>query len=114
MALTGNCTFTTYAVNEEGQTVGTNTDYTDIYLCITQISNFNNWLGDDEGNPTKDVIVHFQFAGYESESARNSDKEDYLFWDQIQLDNPDLSSSIYTQIYNQLKQKEGFTNLIDG
>lgn len=114
MALIGNCTFTTYEVNDAGQTIGTDTDYTDVYLCITQISNFNNWYGNEEGNPTKDVIVHFQFAGYESENARNADKEDYLFWDQIQLDNPDLTTSLYEQMYEQLKQRQGLTNLIDG
>lgn len=114
MALIGNCTHTTFSVNEEGETIGNDTDYTDVYLCITQISNFNNWHNDEEGNPTKDVIVHFQFAGYESEDARNADKEDYLFWDQIQLDNPDLTNSLYEQMYEQLKQRQGFTNLIDG
>jgi len=133
MALTGNCTYTTYSNHETETTTETitNTDgttetietpvmveeitnYDNIYMCVTQISNFNNWYGDQEGNPAKDIVVHFQYAVYESEVARNADKEDYLFWNQIQLDNPDLSSSIYTQIYNQLKQKEGFTNLIDG
>ena len=133
MALIGNCINTVYTAHEtettseiitlpNGETetietpvmVGESTNYDNIYLCVTQISNFNNWYGDQEGNPTKDIVVHFQYAVYESEVARDADKEDYLFWNQTQLDNPDLDSSLYSQIYNQLKEKEGFTNLIDG
>lgn len=132
MALTGNCTNTVYTPHEtetnsetitlpNGETetietpvmVGESTNYDNVYMCVTQISNFNNWYGDQEGNPTKDIVVHFQYAAYESEVARDADKEDYLFWNQTQLDNPDLDSSLYSQIYNQLKAKEGFTNLID-
>lgn len=133
MALIGNCTNTVYTAHETETTseiitlpngdtetietpvmIGESTNYDNIYMCVTQISNFNNWYGDQEGNPTKDIVVHFQYAAYESEVARDADKEDYLFWNQTQLDNPDLNSSLYTQMYNQLKAKEGFTNLIDG
>lgn len=135
MALTGNCSWTTYSQHatettsetitypddhpdstlagttetvDYPVTVATTTDYTGVYLCVTQVDNINHWTPTDSA---KHIIFHY--AAYSSASARNADATDYLFAGNEVLEDYNLDNGVYAQIYAQLKAKEGFTNLID-
>ena len=134
MALIGNCSNTTYTDHEtdtETTTVtlpdGTatssevpvqvanTTDYTGVYLCITQIDNFSNWYAsEDESEETqKDVAFIVYYSVYANERTRDLDKYDSLFDGNFVLQNYDHTANLYSQAYTQIKQIEGLTNLTD-
>lgn len=133
MALTGNCSHTTYTdhptetvtstiTNSDGTTyevtnpalVETTTDYTNIYLCIKQLDHYNYYEVDDEGNYHKFNVIHFRYAGYTDKATRDADQEDFLFSDVANLQDYDYDGNLYSQIYTQIKTFEGKTNLTDG
>jgi len=125
MALTGNCTHTVYTNHETDTTtetitfpngeietvempvvIATPTDYTDVYLCITQVENFNFF-----SSSTKQVLYHY--AAYTDVESRNADQLDFLFSGNGVLENYDHDANLYSQIYNDIKTIEGLTNLTD-
>ena len=133
MALTGNCTLKTYTEHESDTTtitetkpdgstkevttptiIETTTNHENIYLSIKQLDNYHFYALDSENNWHKHTIIHFRFCGYKDQKTRNIDQENYLFSEVENLENYNHDNNLYEQIYNQIKQKEGFTNLIDG
>ena len=125
MALIGNCTNTTYASHktktevitfelEDGTTgsetvpltVSTSKNYTNVYLCIKQVEFFVIVEGGE-----KFTNIHYQYAAYSDLETRNSDQEDFLFWNTLQLQNHDHAKNLYSQIYTEIKLFEGLTNL---
>ena len=128
MALTGNCTHKTFASHETETTtetitlpdgtsekvtyplqVATTTSYENIYLCIKQVEFFHFYNGSD-----KTTNVFYQYAVYQDASTRNADQEDFLFWNNSQLQNHSHDANLFESIYNEIKTLEGLTNLIDG
>lgn len=127
MALVGNCsniTYTNHKTKTKTETI-TNSDgtietyktpvqipkvtnYTDVYLCIKQVEFFNSFNGIE-----KILNVVFQYAAYADVKTRNTDQENYLFWNNSQLQNHDHKENLYSSIYNQIKLIEGLTNLTD-
>tara|TARA_R110001606_G_C15184498_1_gene629759 strand:- start:48 stop:434 length:387 start_codon:yes stop_codon:yes gene_type:complete len=128
MALTGNCftirysnhateTTTETVEHSDGTIIEVQTPvqieeietYSDVYLVVTQIENFNYWSS--EGS-TKSFLCFY--AAYESQEARDNDIDDYLFRENLNISNVNLSDGLYPQVYNLLKQFKGLTDLIDG
>ncbi len=126
MALIGNCTHTVYTVHEtetitetvtqpDGTTetversvvLENDTDYNDVYLCITKVDNINFWFQ----NHSPKVIL-YQYAAYADAETRNADKENFLFRGDGQLINYDYDANLYAQIYNDIKLIQGYSNLI--
>lgn len=127
MALTGNCTNTIYTdsatetdqmnvyhtdgtstVEDVPKSIATSTDYTDVYLSIKQVEFFVIVAGG-----VKITHIHYQYAAYTDVSTRNDNQENYLFWSVGQLQNHDHSQNLYSQIYSEIKQIDGLTNLTD-
>ena len=127
MALTGNCTHTVYTAHETETTtetithfdgtsetvevpvmIATSTDYTDVYVCIKQVENFNYWS--DEQNHKSFI---YQYAAYTDVATRNADQEDFLFWDVGTLQSYNPEGNLYAQIYTEIKTIDGLTDLID-
>jgi hypothetical protein len=127
MALSGNCTNTTYSnhesetttetiTNSDGTTqtievpvqVATTKSYEDVYLCIKQVEFFHYYNGEEK---VENVI--YQYAAYADVETRNANQEDFLFWNNTQLQNHNHSVNLYESIYNEIKTFEGLTNLID-
>jgi len=129
MALIGNCSNTKYNASETETTtetitqpdgsseqvevpviVETKTDYTDVYLTVKQVEiiHFINSIGD------KVVNVLYHIAAYTDAETRDADQEDYLFWESGQLPTYDHSKNLYEQLYDYIKTKDGYTNLING
>lgn len=125
MALTGNCTHIEYTNHETETTTETitfpngeietvempvqieeNTSYNDVYLCITQVENFNFF-----SSSTQQVLYHY--AAYTDVETRNADQQDFLFSRNRVLENYDHDANLYSQIYNDIKTIEGLTNLTD-
>ena len=134
MALIGNCTHKEYVDSGETEiVVGTNPDgstseveqpimnevvneYNDIYLIVKQVEFFQTYYQLDEevpNNSEKVQAVLFQIAGYESREARNENQENWLFWEPMQLNNYDYDVNLLEQCYNQVKETDGFTDLIN-
>jgi hypothetical protein len=125
MALIGKCTYTYQRdsgettkqemLDENGNTIEIDVpvpetvteDFDDVYLIIKQISHFQLY------NDDKLQVVHFQIAAYLTKEHRNLDQEQWLFWDNIQLDGYDYNKNVFEQCYNQLKNTNGFENLIN-
>jgi hypothetical protein len=127
MALTGNCTHTTYTdhatettdetiTRPDGTTetitvpviVENTTSYTNVYLCIKQVEFFHFHI-----DGQKIINVLYQYAGYTDVATRNADQENWLFWGNGQLQNHDHTANVYESIYNELKTRDGLTNLTD-
>ena len=125
MALTGNCTNTVYTAHEtetitetitfpNGDTetverrvqIEETTDYNDVYLCITQVENFNYF-----SNSIKQVLYHY--AAYTDLESRNADQQDFLFSGNKVLENYNHEVNLYSQIYSDIKTINGLTDLID-
>lgn len=83
--------------------------YEDIYIFVKQITHFTIY----PQNEDKVRVVHFQIAGYPTQEHRDIDQEGHILWDSIELMNYNVDENVYTQIYNQLKQMDGFTQLTD-
>lgn len=136
MALEGNCTHISYQDSEETQDVvrinpdGTEetitvnlknaieTEYTNVYVIVKQVEVFQTYVdqraeGEDEANFVKTQVVIFHLAGYESKQTRDEDQENWLFWEPMELQNYDYNLNVLSQCYNQVKQTEGYTNLIN-
>ena len=134
MALIGNCTHKEYVDSGETEiVVGTNPDgstleleqpimnevvneYNDIYLIVKQVEFFQTYHQLDEevpNNSEKVQAVLFQIAGYESKEARDENQENWLFWESMQLNNYDYDVNLLEQCYNQVKETDGFTDLIN-
>ena len=134
MALTGNCSNTTYTDHEtDTETVtvtlpdGTSsssevpvlvpstTNYTGVYLCITQIDNFSNWYAsEDETQETlKDMAFIVYYSVYTNQRTRDLDKFNSLFDGNFVLQNYNHTENLYSQAYTQIKLIEGLTNLTD-
>jgi len=88
------------------------TSYTDTYVCIRSVNNYNTWVNEN-GSITKIKEFQVDYAVYADEATRNSDKDDWLYQDVTVLHNIDLTQNLYSQAYTQIKSMEGFTNLID-
>lgn len=88
--------------------VATTTSYEDVYLCIKQVELFHNYNGEEK---VENVI--YQYAAYADVETRNANQEDFLFWNNTQLQNHNHSVNLYESIYNEIKTFEGLTNLID-
>lgn len=129
MALIGNCSNTTFTDHEteldtwtytntedevvsveQPKKVANTTNYENVYLCIRQINLMPQCCTGD--GQSLDVI--FIYAAYESVEARNADPTNFLFDGTGLLFNYDHDSNLYTQVYDLLKTKEGFTNLTNG
>lgn len=125
MALTGNCTNTVYTAHEtetitetitfpNGDTetverpvqIEETTNYNDVYLCITQVENFNYF-----SNGIKQVLYHY--AAYTDLESRNADQQDFLFSANKVLQNYNHEENLYSQIYSDIKTINGLTDLID-
>ena len=136
MALQGNCTHITYEesgetqevvkINPDGSeetiTVNVNnpieTEYTNVYVIVKQVEFFQTYAdqmveGEEESNFVKTQVVIFHLAGYESKQTRDEDQENWLFWEPMELQNYDYNLNVLSQCYNQVKQTEGYTNLIN-
>lgn len=128
MALIGNCKDIVYTNHETETTeetitqpdgtqetvqvpilVKTETDHTNIYLSIKQIEFITMFIGD-----MKIVAVQYHYAAYSDVETRQADQEDFIFWRSEQLESYDYEGNVYEQIYNEIKTKEGLTELIDG
>ena len=134
MALIGNCSFSTFsehATETVTETVTlpdgtietsvspvmveTSTDYTNVYLSIKQVDNFNvpcTACG-DSGTPSFNKIFTYQYAAYTSYSDKVADQENFLFWNTAQLMSYDHNQNLYAQIYAEIKNITGLTNLIN-
>tara|TARA_R110001606_G_scaffold347632_1_gene496995 strand:+ start:27 stop:443 length:417 start_codon:yes stop_codon:yes gene_type:complete len=136
MALIGNCSNTVYTSHETETTtesitefneggeevtlyevpvkVATTTSYTNVYLVINQVDNLNRVCSDcgEDGEITYQKDFSYRFAAYESKTARNNDPDTHLFWYSSTLENYNHNISLYEQIYDTIKTKEGLTNLI--
>jgi len=89
------------------------TSYTDIYLCIRSVNNYNSWVID--GSETiKEKEFQVDFAIYTDQATRDADKNDFLWQDVMVLHSINMDENLYSQAYSQIKLMEGFTNLIDG
>lgn len=125
MALSGNCTHIEYTNHETETTTETitqpngetqtvelpvivenRTDYSNIYMNIYQIENFNYFALD-----RKQILYHY--AAYTDVESRNADQQDFLFSGNGVLENYDHDENLYSQIYNDIKKIEGLTNLTD-
>lgn len=125
MALIGNCTHFTYSVHETDTTTETITnpdgtvetvevpvivvnsvDYSNVYLCITKIDHLNKWY---ENHSSK--VILYQYAAFVDKETRNSNDGDFLFAGDSHLIDYDHESNLYEQIYNDIKEIEGFQNL---
>lgn len=132
MALIGNCTHTVISdhptetvqekateYNENGeeisvytaplQVVNTNS-YENIYLVITQIDNRNEIVTND-GVTTWKKFFEYRYSAYENQTARNNDPDTNLFYGVGSLENYNHTGSLYEQVYNDIKAKDGLTNL---
>ena len=128
MALIGNCTHIEYNRHETETTVETvtypdgtieevnqpvivknETDYQDVYLCIKQIENSNIYNGVEYMK-----VIFYHYAAYENKEVRNADQENFLFWvADAMAGQLDHTRPLYEQVYDDIKTKEGLTNLID-
>lgn len=125
MALTGNCTHIEYTNHETETTTETitqpngetqtveipvivenRTDYSNVYLNIFQIENFNFFAND-----RKQVLYHY--AAYSDVESRNEDQMDFLFSGNKVLENYNHEGNLYAQIYSDIKTIDGLTDLID-
>ena len=87
--------------------------YTDIYLCIRSVNNYN-WWRTENGELLKEKEFQVDFAIYTDKATRDADKNDFLWQDVMVLHSINMDENLYSQAYNQIKLIEGFTNLIDG
>jgi len=129
MALIGNCSNTKYTQSETETTtetitqpdgsseevevpviVATKTDYTDVYLTVKQVEIMHSI----DASGTKRVHILYHIAAYTNAATRDADQEDFLFWENGQLPTYDHSKNLYEQLYDYVKTKEGYTNLING
>ncbi len=125
MALTGNCSntvYTTHPTDVEEQTIthsdGTTevvetpvrianvSQYTDVYLFVKQVEIFTHFL-----NNVKYLSVNYQYAAYTDVETRNTDQENYLFWQTGQLETHDHKTNLYSQIYDEIITLDGLTDL---
>ena len=125
MALKGNITWTfvEYSETETEDMVITHPDgteetvqqpkqilrtesWTDVYLYVKSIQ--MHTITQDN---TKLEQVTYHFAGYESKEARDSDNENFLFFNGDVLRNYDHNLNLWSQCYDQLKLRENFKDL---
>lgn len=128
MALIGNCKDIVYTNHETETTeetitypdgkqetvevavlVKTEIDHTDVYLSIKQIEFITSFSED-----IKTVSILYQYAAYNDVETRQADQENFIFWRCEQLETYNYESNVYEQVYNEIKTKEGLTELIDG
>jgi hypothetical protein len=133
MALTGNCTHIEYTDHETDTTTETitdvdgnvetfeipvrvesRTDYNNIYLSVKQIDNFHYYNVDSSQNISKDNVIHYRYAAYDTKLAKAQNQENFLFSEVRQLPNYDHGTNLYAQIYSDIKTIEGLTDLLDG
>lgn len=115
MALTGNCSHTTW-VEVDGEELETTTQYTDVYVCIKAIDNINYSDGqfykiDSEGNQTEVQVINYTYAGYTDEETKNADAENFLFSETKNLKTYNVGIDIESQAYSEIKELEGKENL---
>jgi hypothetical protein len=60
---------------------------------------------------TKVEQVLYHYAGYESKEARDADNENFLFFDGGVLFNHDHNLNLWSQCYNNIKEKDNFKDL---
>ncbi len=125
MALKGDCTYIEQINHETETTTETitfpngdtetverpvqieeTTNYNDVYLCITQVENFNYF-----SDSIKQVLYHY--AAYSNVESRNADQQDFLFSGNGVLENYDHEGNLYAQIYSDIKTIDGLTDLTD-
>ena len=132
MALIGNCTNTVITdhptdtvqdkvttFNDGGEEITYDTNpvrvstvnsHTNVYLVITGIDNKNSVVTND-GVKSYKKDFWYRYSCYESAIARNNDPDTNLFYGEGILESYNHSSSLYEQVYNDIKTKDGLTNL---
>lgn len=126
MALVGDCFWITYTQHQTDTTLETieypdgtveevevpvqieNIEtYNDVYLVITQVENFNTWVGED----VNDKTLFSYFRAYQSKADRNNDFDNYLFEGTVSLSFIDFNTNLYAQIYDAIKLETGLDTL---
>jgi|SaaInl5LU_22_DNA_1037371.scaffolds.fasta_scaffold30840_2 hypothetical protein len=82
--------------------------YENIYLVITQVENFNYWLGNE-----KEKSIFIFYKAFKSEEDRNLNQDNFLFEKTMSFGDIDLNKPLYSQIYAKIKQQKGFETLVD-
>ena len=81
--------------------------WSDVYLYVKSIQMHTTTLDN-----TKLEQVLYHFAGYESKEARDADNENFLFFSGGVLMNYDHNLNLWSQCYNDLKERENFKDLV--
>lgn len=81
-------------------------NYDNVYVYVKSIQMHTMTV-----DGVKKESVHYHMAGYESKETRDADNENFLFFEAHQLINYDHNLNIWSQCYNAIKQREGFSEL---
>ena len=79
-------------------------DYAYVFVKQIEVFTFSE-------NGKKVVHVGYHYAGYTSKEAKDNDIEDFLFFGTSQLTPFDYNLNLWSQCYNQLKERENFNEL---
>ena len=93
---------------EQPKLVYRSESFTNVYLYVKSIQ-VHTMTSDNK----KEEQVHYHIAGYESKEIRDADNENFLFFTGGHLMNYDRDVNLWEQVYDSLKLKEEFKDLID-